>query len=39
MGLLPEGAKRDGEVLFKGEDILSDEPQGRLPAARAASSG
>ncbi len=23
MGLLPEGAKRDGQVLFKGEDILS----------------
>ncbi|HEY7045134.1 MAG TPA: ABC transporter ATP-binding protein [Nocardioidaceae bacterium] len=23
MGLLPEGAKRDGEVLFKGKDILS----------------
>ncbi len=23
MGLLPEGAKRDGRVLFKGEDILS----------------
>ena len=23
MGLLPEGAKRDGEVLFKGRDILS----------------
>ena len=23
MGLLPEGAKRDGEVLFKGTDILS----------------
>ena len=22
MGLLPEGAKRDGEVLFKGTDIL-----------------
>src|SRR5436190_5244640 len=22
MGLLPEGAKRDGEVLFNGEDIL-----------------
>ena len=22
MGLLPEGAKRDGEVLFKGDDIL-----------------
>jgi peptide/nickel transport system ATP-binding protein len=23
MGLLPEGAKRDGEVLYKGNDILS----------------
>ena len=23
MGLLPEGAKRDGEVLYKGDDILS----------------
>jgi peptide/nickel transport system ATP-binding protein len=23
MGLLPEGAKRDGEVLFNGQDILS----------------
>jgi peptide/nickel transport system ATP-binding protein len=23
MGLLPEGAKRDGEVLFKGRDILA----------------
>ena len=23
MGLLPEGAKRDGEVMFKGNDILS----------------
>jgi peptide/nickel transport system ATP-binding protein len=23
MGLLPEGAKRDGEVMFKGRDILS----------------
>src|SRR5262245_43901890 len=23
MGLLPEGAKRDGEVLFRGQDVLS----------------
>ncbi len=23
MGLLPEGAKRDGQVLFKGQDVLS----------------
>src|SRR4249919_4140460 len=23
MGLLPEGAKRDGEVLFRGRDIFS----------------
>jgi peptide/nickel transport system ATP-binding protein len=27
MGLLPEGAKRDGEVMFKGRDILSMSPK------------
>ena len=27
MGLLPEGAKRDGEVIFQGEDILSMSPK------------
>ena len=27
MGLLPEGAKRDGEVLYKGDDILSMSPK------------
>jgi len=27
MGLLPEGAKRDGEVLFKGRDILTMTPK------------
>jgi peptide/nickel transport system ATP-binding protein len=27
MGLLPEGAKRDGEVLFNGRDILSMSPK------------
>jgi peptide/nickel transport system ATP-binding protein len=27
MGLLPEGAKRDGQVLFKGNDILSMRPK------------
>ena len=29
MGLLPEGAKRDGEVLFRGRDIFSLEPARR----------
>jgi peptide/nickel transport system ATP-binding protein len=28
MGLLPEGAKRDGEVLFRGRDIFSLSPKG-----------
>jgi len=27
MGLLPEGAKRDGEVLFRGRDIFSLSPK------------
>lgn len=27
MGLLPEGAKRDGEVLFQGQDILKMSPR------------
>jgi peptide/nickel transport system ATP-binding protein len=27
MGLLPEGAKRDGEVLFRGQDIFSLSPK------------
>jgi peptide/nickel transport system ATP-binding protein len=27
MGLLPEGAKRDGEVIFQGQDILSMSPK------------
>ncbi len=27
MGLLPEGAKRDGEVMFKGQEILSLSPK------------
>ena len=27
MGLLPEGAKRDGQVMFQGEDILSMSPK------------
>jgi len=27
MGLLPEGAKRDGEVFFKGRDILALSPK------------
>jgi peptide/nickel transport system ATP-binding protein len=27
MGLLPEGAKRDGEVLFRGRDIFSLNPK------------
>jgi peptide/nickel transport system ATP-binding protein len=27
MGLLPDGAKRDGEVLFKGHEILSLSPK------------
>lgn len=27
MGLLPEGAKRDGEVMFKGHEILSLSPK------------
>ncbi len=32
MGLLPDGAKRDGEVLFKGDDVLemSDKDARRL---------
>ncbi|CAN5357420.1 hypothetical protein BH11ACT8_BH11ACT8_03110 [soil metagenome] len=29
MGLLPEGAKRDGEVLLKGTDILTLKPKER----------
>ena len=33
MGLLPEGAKRDGEVLFQGQDIFVAQPEGGLPAA------
>jgi peptide/nickel transport system ATP-binding protein len=27
MGLLPEGAKRDGEVIYRGRDILSMSPK------------
>lgn len=27
LGLLPEGAKRDGEVVFRGQDILSMSPK------------
>jgi peptide/nickel transport system ATP-binding protein len=27
MGLLPDGAKRDGEVIFKGQDILALTPK------------
>ena len=34
MGLLPEGAKRDGEVLFRGQRHLRAQPEGSLPAAR-----
>ena len=38
MGLLPEGAKRDGEVLFKGDDILQMRPRSEPgPAWRASS--
>ena len=37
MGLLPEGAKRDGEVLFHGTDIFVDERR-RTPTGCAATS-
>ena len=36
MGLLPEGAKRDGEVLFKGDDILSMSSASRPTGLRGA---
>ena len=38
MGLLPEGAKRDGEVMFQGKDIFSMTPR-RPTSCAAPSSG